>query len=439
MLDLSEALERAELMSDDSLHLSEQSYELLVDKLAEEDIYAFTMGLVDRGIMVRQAQKAERTSSSIEDKLVRCGQSFTEQSPGGVWLPSGWDEGDEEELQDEDLQEVQDGEYESFLESTPFTWPHSEGGDPVGPNVDELRDVLENAGIRITPDGKVEMYKSHIPGIYTDKLPQGALPADIAVKYYDQILDSADMEQTKLDGLLDLLTRLNSQTYDLEMSIEDLQNYGYSPASRSESSQAISTGLAQVQDMVESGNWNGAQRVINDLRGTVDVYRGERESAYDETLAVADALNRLADMQEDDPESYGQVVDSLGAMPYAAQKKAFGEYDYDEPDPSEDPYSANRLEVTLSTGYLDRVKSEFLLEYPEEPVPSVEEMLISLDGYDDTGHGLLDDGYMEIDVVSDDSDFAQGEAYWFRGQHEQHKSFDITDDTNLSDWVLEMV
>ncbi len=122
MLDLTEALERASLMSDDSLLLSEQSYELLVDKINEEDLYPFTMGLLERGIIVKHATAT--TDASVEDKLVKAAQSY-KQSPGGLWVPDSMED-EEYDVQDEDLEEVENDDYESYLESSPFVFPNDQ-------------------------------------------------------------------------------------------------------------------------------------------------------------------------------------------------------------------------------------------------------------------------------------------------------------------------
>jgi len=346
MIDLTEAFERATLMCSDSLQLSEASYELLVDQLSTENLYSFTIGLVERGIQVRHASQ-QITNESVTAKLVKAAQSYS-QSPGGVWMP---DSDDEYEVEDEDLEEVQDGEYESFLESSPFVYPNDQQATQpyTGTDVEELKAVLENAGLRITPEGTVEMYSANIPGIYTDKLPQGPLPLDIAVKYFDQLLDSSDNEQGRLDGLLDLLTRLNSQTSEIEASIEDLNNYSYSSASRSESSQAIANGLQEVRGLLAEGNWTAAQRVLGDLRGSIDEHAGERLDVYDENLAVVDALDKLADLQEADPQGYQQAIEGLGGMPLAAQRVA---------DEDRDWQAAESMDFAVSPAYVEQVLSE---------------------------------------------------------------------------------
>lgn len=334
-------------MCDDSLHLKEQSYELLIDKLAEEDLYPFTMGLVERGVMVRHSSQ-KMSDETVTAKLVKAAQSY-KQSPGGVWTPDTWD--DEQELGDEDLEEVQDGDYESYLDSTPFTWPSNqqETTPYTGTDIDTLKATLENAGLRVTPEGTVEMYSSSIPGIYTDKLPQGPLPLDIAVKYFDQMLDAGDNEQSRLNGLLDVLTRLNTQTSEIEASIEELNNYNYSAASRSESSQAIANGLQEVRGLLAEGNWTAAQRVLGDLKGSIDEYLGERLGVYDENLEVVDALDQLADLQEADPEGYQYAIEGMGGMPLAAQRVDIDDRDWQD---------AEALDFTVSPAYIEQVLKE---------------------------------------------------------------------------------
>ena len=356
MIDLVDALQRAELMSDDSLLLSEQSYELLVDKLEAEDLYPFTLGLVERGIIVKHATAT--TDASVEDKLVKAAQY--KQSPGGIWMPDSMED-EEYDVQDEDLEEVENDDYESYLESSPFVFPNDQQATQpyTGEDIESLRETLENAGLRITPEGTVEMFSANIPGIYTDKLPQGPLPLDIAVKYFDQLLDSSDVEQNKLSGLLDLVTRLSNQTSEIEASIEELDNYNYSAASRSESSQAIAAGLQEVRGLLAEGNWTAAQRVLSDLQGTVDAYTGERDSAYDEKLSVVDALDRLADLQEADPQGYAQAIEGLGGMPLAAKRAQselleFGEQAGDSREDL-DWRDAEALNFTVSPAYMKQV------------------------------------------------------------------------------------
>jgi hypothetical protein len=343
MLTLDEAIERAKLMCDDSMLLNNQSYDLLVGKLEEEDIYPFTMALVERGIVVRTAKLDSHSSQkSIEEKLVKSAQSFTQQSPGGLWLPDSLDD----PLPEEDFEDLpEDGEYESFLPSTPFTWPTVDA-----PNMEEesIRSALEQAGVRVMPDGKVEMYRQNIPGIYTTKLPQGPLPLETAIKFYDQMLDSTDKEQTRLDTLLDLLTRLSGHTQGIEASLEELTNYKFSPMSRSKSTQAISQGLANVKDLVGRGEWAAAEKALDSLRDTLAEYEGERGEAYDSSLAIVDALDRLAELQNSDPEAYQRVIQGLGGMPMAARKRCVGDR-YNDVYPED----ADFLRIVVSTSYLE--------------------------------------------------------------------------------------
>ncbi len=308
MIDLQDAIERAKMMAGEDSLLNQQAYDTLIDKIEEEDVYPFTMALSERGILVKTStlEKPAITKESIVDKLLRQAQQYS-QSPGGVWMPSSYDEDEEYELDESDLEELDQGEDYYELPSDEYELGQED-------TVEQLRETLESAGLRVTPDGKVEMWQSQLPGIYTTKLPQGPLPLDIAVKYFDQMLDSTEGEQGRLDELLDLLTRLSSQTYEIEMSVEDLTEYAFSPMSTSDNTRAISEGIEQVKLQVAEGNWNGAQATLDGLRDTIAAYDQERGSVYDTHLSVVDALDRLAEMRDFNPEVYKQVVKGLGAM-----------------------------------------------------------------------------------------------------------------------------
>lgn len=356
MLNLQEAIERAQLMADESGLLAHQSYDLLVDKLDEVDIYPFTMALVERGIVVKNASVSTKvTSQQIEDKLVKSAQSFSQQSPSGLWLPDSMEE---------DYPE--DGEYESFLEESPFKWPteNAPAEVPVDePNMegDAIREALEAAGVRITPEGKVEMYRQNLPGIYKDKLPQGPLPLETAVKYYDQILDMTDAEQQRLNELLDLLTRLSNQTYEIESSLEDLNAYKFSPMSRSKSTQAISQGLENAKALVGQGDWAGAEKALDELRDTLAAYEGERGAAYDQSLSILDALDRLAELKTSDPDAYQQVISGLGAMPMPVAASKYEEDYYDDHGHVEEDFEYDDRDISklvISEKYLQEIVDE---------------------------------------------------------------------------------
>jgi hypothetical protein len=345
MLDLQEAVERAELMAGEDHLLNQNSYDLLVGNIADEDVYPFTMALAERGVHVRTSA---REKTSFVDKLLKSAQQFTRQSPGGIWLPSTMDEpppDDVIELSDEDLEEL---DYDPF-------------GNNLGAYddyINSIRDSLEAAGIRVLPDGKVELYRSNIPGIYKDRLPQGPLPLDIAVKYYDQILDSTEKEQQGLDSLLDLLTQLASQTYEMEISLEDLAEYKFSPQSTSDTTRAISTGLEDVKSLIGAGDWTGAQNKLDSLRETIDTYNGERNSFYDNNLSIVDALDQLKDLKTSDPEAFKSIIMGLGGMPMAA-RKAYSEYD---DEPTFDDY--DELTFDFSHAYLDRLADDANMHEP---------------------------------------------------------------------------
>ena len=427
MISLEDSFQRALLMCDDSLQLKESAYELLIDQLEFEDIYSFTIGLVERGVVVRHASQ-QTTDETITAKLVKAAQSY-KQSPGGVWMP---DSDDEYEVEDEDLEEVEDGEYESFLESSPFTFPNNqqETQPYTGTDIDELKAVLENAGLRITPEGTVEMYSASIPGIYTDKLPQGPLPLDIAVKYFDQMLDAGDSEQGRLSGLLDLLTRLNTQTSEIEASIEELNNYNYSAASRSESSQAIANGLQEVRGLLAEGNWTAAQRVLAGLKQTIDQYSGERLDVYDENLAVIDALDKLADLQEADPEGYQYAIEGMGGMPLAAQRVAneFDEYVAEDPNADRDWQDADILDFTVSPAYVEQVLSELPADTSG----------VDLDVLEAGLQAVYSQADVSLSYARTGQSFAEVYATFSEGASDTEIDYDLLDSESFSETLMDI-
>ncbi|HUV59107.1 MAG TPA: hypothetical protein VMW09_03240, partial [Desulfatiglandales bacterium] len=105
---LQDAIERAKLSSDEEGLLSSYMYDQLVDALKYEDKYAFTMALVDIGIIPKhggrdnvahmkevlaydadlvEEESSEKVGSNLVEELSKIAQQFV-QSPGGVWQPS---------------------------------------------------------------------------------------------------------------------------------------------------------------------------------------------------------------------------------------------------------------------------------------------------------------------------------------------------------------
>lgn len=321
-IELQDALERAQLMADDDGLLSQQAYELLVNKLEDEDLHAFSMALLDFGVSVKSASREDslsfreavsfNRSADIQQErletidylssMVRVAQSFV-QSPGGLWVPDDYvdDEG-YYPLEDEDLEEVggpsQNGQYDTS-------------------SIKQIRKVLENAGLAIGNDGKVYFYQSSIPGIYTQKLPQN-MTLEQTVDYFEQVLDMTDKQQSKVDGLLDSLSSLTSQVYEMENTLEGLKDLKFNVNSKNPQIRDIGLGLEAVQQYVAQGDWNGVQASLDELKSIVDQYYGKQYDEYDRLLEIVDALDKIEQMKETDSEAFYDVTQGLGAV--AARK-----------------------------------------------------------------------------------------------------------------------
>lgn len=66
MISLSDAVERARTMAGDDGLLNQESYDVLVEKLDETDRYAFTMALLDNGILTRTGMLDKPEGKSLE-------------------------------------------------------------------------------------------------------------------------------------------------------------------------------------------------------------------------------------------------------------------------------------------------------------------------------------------------------------------------------------
>lgn len=307
-IQLTDAIERAELMSDDGL-LAQQSYDLILQKLDPDDKHSFSMALIDRGIIVKLSSLRKVQKKLFDAKKIA--QQFVQREDSPLWVPETWDDDDEwEELSEEDLEEVDESELNLDVGESSY------GLEPEDKDVQRIRSVLEANGISINSDGTVNFYKSSIPGIYKDKLPQ-ALPLENAIDYFDQILDSTDREQSKMDTFIDLLSRLTSETYDLEFSLEELDNYQFSPQSRNEFTSGIAQNLEEMKGAISEGNWDGAQNVLETMKGSVDQWLGEKDQHYDKHLELVDVLDQLADMKDQNPENYSKVLEGVGGVPSA--------------------------------------------------------------------------------------------------------------------------
>ena len=117
MITLQDAIERARLGADDDGLLGSYLYDQIVQQLAQEDKYAFTMALVDLGIHTKlgthqtyQAMRKiladdydprdldkedEEEDDDLVDSFVKAAQAFRRQTPSGLWVPDSYEVGDE--------------------------------------------------------------------------------------------------------------------------------------------------------------------------------------------------------------------------------------------------------------------------------------------------------------------------------------------------------
>lgn len=268
-LDLTEAIERAKLLSDDSGLLAQESYDLLTSKLEDTELHAFTMALVDLGIRPRTG-KVDDVSRRLLARVL--GQAAPEEA-----------------FPDEDL-----------------------------------REVLENAGISVSKDGKVTFYKSNIPGLYKDRLQ--ALPLETAIQVWEQQLEIADSEKEKAEGLQNTLTQLKRQVQErlrtkssptvavINTTLSSLENYGFDPRSVSKTTQGISKGIEQVFEMIMSSNWIQALPAIENIQEVLEQYTATQVSDYEQNLFIWDALDRLSSLKVEDPASFQATVEGLGGV-----------------------------------------------------------------------------------------------------------------------------
>ncbi len=275
MLDLTEAIERAKLLADDSGLLSQESYDLLTSKIDDTDLYPFTMAIVNLGIRPRTGRKVEADAEASVRRFL--GQA----------------------VEDEPVADTSD--------------------------YDAIPGILEGAGIAISRDGKVSFYKSNIPGIYKQKLPQ-SLPLSTAVRLWEQQLEIADSERSRIQPLQDALARLRQQVSQrlktknqptinvINTTLSDLENYGFDSRSQSQTTKDISYGIEQVFDMVMSSNWIQAIPTIDSIQETLEAYGEQQIDNYEQNLYVWDALDKLEQLQASDPELFASLVQGLGGV-----------------------------------------------------------------------------------------------------------------------------
>ena len=289
MISLSDAIERASLMSTDG-SVNQESYKLLISELDEFDHHAFAMALVDRGLQVRTG------NISIASKFKAVAQALTDDTEW--WDPS------------------------TDINNNKIEEPVPEASDDIFGEVSQNIEILEQAGIKLDPEGKVQFYKSSLPGLFTDRLPQ-AMDIPRAITYYEQLLNSHDTEENKISGMLDLLSRITSQTQDIQNSLIEIENYKFNPNSKNENIKNIAVGLSNIVGYITGGNWNAAQKELESLKQLSDGYLDQRRERYDTDLNVIDALDRMMDMFEHNPEQFQQAVSGMGAIAKKSNSNIF--------------------------------------------------------------------------------------------------------------------
>jgi len=353
---LQDAIERAKLASDTEGLLSAYTYDQLVDALKYEDKYAFTMALVDIGIVPKYggrenvahmkkvlaydedaAQTPVEVVSTLVEDLSRIAQQFV-QSPGGVWQPSTFTEDPAPEPEPEQPEEMI-GDPDQYAVDVDFE------NKPVKPDefvdtdeADYIINTLENAGVSVSPDGSVTLYSQNIPGLYMNEVPLKAIPLEKAIQSFNSDANKIDKEQQRISAFQDALSALNSNLAGLENStnefnsnlltgLETLESFKYTPKSKDDNLKAIGENLLnlrsylsdnseEIENLTQTLNVynNPVEEIIQDLQSRLDNYYQTQYDKYDEKLRVVDALERLSDIRFKDPKLFEGIVQSIGGI-----------------------------------------------------------------------------------------------------------------------------
>lgn len=306
---LADAIERAKLAQDNGI-ITQSFYNMLVRQVDEKDVYPLTMALVENGLMVRTGSVKNFESLrrdiygspksvknlSVKEKLPKSSQAVL--------------------YNDEDESDDYWGKEEEEVKETP-----EEPNDEIL----EMRDVLEGAGMAINKDGMVSFYRSNIPGIYKDKLPQ-AMPLEAVANLWERRLEITDNERSRIQSIQNVLSKLRSQVderaktnktpkiSDIETALRELENYGFDPRSRSEMTRNISGNIESVFDAVMDNNWIKAGSAISEAQELLDVYVENQVENYEKNLYIWDALDKLSGLRKSDPKSFQTAIGGLGGV-----------------------------------------------------------------------------------------------------------------------------
>ena len=328
-LSLQEAIERAELMATQNGELKQDSYNLLLHQLDDVDAYPFTIALVERGLSVRTGSKEQDKFREIvygtenergveldkaEEKVAEAARKFAQQyrqTPGGLYMPETYFEEPEQEDDTVDLGE--DDTFELVDSDIQFI------GEPE--DVTELQEKLETLGISIDQDGNAIFYKSNIPGLYKDQTKDKPISLDSAWNKYNTYIQGIDMDQSKVNGLLETLSGINVAIDRLEKFKTSPLTKTYDPNSKNSDVAQIGDYLLEVQSSIVEGDFEGAKDQIRSVQGLLEQRTDTKRQDYEKYVEALEVLDELIDMRDYDPEAFAQITQNLGGVSYPEKKK----------------------------------------------------------------------------------------------------------------------
>ena len=346
MIELQDALERAKLAADGEGLISSYTYDRIVEQLDFADRHAFTMALVDLGIVTKHASmddeehmshvlamgsdsfeesKEDNRKASIVEDFVKVAQQFT-QSPGGLWVP--------ETYLDEDVQ-VEDSD---IVDSQDYSSPESEQPAVKEPDffekydVSHIQSVLEEYGVHVSAEGMVTLYSQNLPGLFNEKVPLRPMPLESAVELFTGKVTAIDKERGKIAELQDVLSSLNSDFSEIEGNLVslsdkfnsafgDLEKFNYVSKESDEIVQQISQGLGIVKQYLDTtsphmeemwGELRTQMNTISLLQSNLDQYNQRQYDNYDKAFELADALTRLSEIQG--TAMFDEAISGLGGV-----------------------------------------------------------------------------------------------------------------------------
>ena len=358
MITLQDALERAKLATDEAGLLSSYTYDRLLEELEFADRHAFTMALVDLGILTKYGnledtsfmldvlglsddktyQEASRRIDIIEE-FVKVSQQFI-QSPGGLWVPDTMEPVPEEEGLFPQEEDPEDNIYEQMFDE-PLALEDAPGADQetmpefIDYDISDAVEILEGAGLHVSSEGKVQLYAQNIPGLFMEDIPTRAMSLSQAINLFNNQAKSFSKEQAKVMELQDVLSAMGSDFNSLEQSVQDLigrfeqasdnlQMFKYSPNSTSTVIQEIGKGIKDLKDYLSSIDieldedlvYGLRQKsdLVQELQSNLDNYFQSQYESYEYKVEVVDALQRLKSLRDESPEVFAQAVSGMGGI-----------------------------------------------------------------------------------------------------------------------------